>query len=475
MREPLVAIVGEPNVGKSTLLNRVVEARVALTSDVAGTTRDRFYAPASWNGIDFTLIDTAGIILDQRDELEINVQKQVEVALQEADLILYVIDGKEDPETLDRNILLKLRKKKKDALLVINKIDSPKKFAEIAGNYAFTGLKNIFPISSVAGNGVGDMLDAVTKNLEEKGFQKIVKDPSQVSVSLVGKPNVGKSSIFNKIIGEERVVVSSMPGTTRNVIDTDLVYKDKKIKFLDTAGLKRKDKNQALPDIYATFQTIRALHQSDICILVIDASVGITQQDQKIAGQIVDAGKGLIIVANKIDLLSDKEKLKLKDNLPDFFEFLWWAPAVPVSAKTGSGIPEILDFILQIEETRHKTIDPEKLTAFFHAKAKQREPQRMRDERVPKVYSLHQVSINPPVFLMMVNEPSAISLQFRKFVQNSIVKELGFWGTPVILKLEAKRGNPRYNEIMSAEDAKESARELRAKEEAEIDLDDDKE
>ncbi len=453
MREPLVAIVGEPNVGKSTLLNKIVEQRAALTSNVAGTTRDRFYAPAFWNDISFTLVDTAGIILDQRDELEQNVQKQVDIAIQEADLILYVLDGKLEAESLDRAVLQKLRKSKKDVLLVINKIDAPKKFAETVDKFLFTGYKKIFPVSSVAGNGVGDLLDGVTENLSKRGFTKIEKDPTQISVSLVGKPNVGKSSIFNKVLGEERVVVSSVPGTTRNVIDTDLTYKDHKIKFLDTAGLKKKAKNQDLPDVYATFQTIRAIHQSDVCILVIDSSIGITQQDQRIAGQIIEAGKGLIIVANKTDLLSESEQLKLQGNLPDFFEFLWWAPAVPVSAKSGQGISEMMDFILTIEANRHKKIDPEVLTKFFHAKQKQREPHRIRDERVPKVYSLHQVSINPPVFVMMVNEPSAISMQFRKFIQNSIIKELGFWGTPVMLKLEAKRGNPKFNEILSAEEA----------------------
>jgi GTP-binding protein len=449
MAEAIVAIVGEPNVGKSTLLNKIIEERIALTSNVAGTTRDRFYAPAFWNDVDFTLVDTAGIIFEQREELEKNIQKQVDIALQEADLILYVLDGKKNPESLNRNVLLKLRKKKKDVILVINKVDSPKKILESIEAYRFTGFKKIVALSSVAGIGVGDLLDEISSNLLEKGFSKIVKDPSQISVSLVGKPNVGKSSIFNKIIGEERVVVSATPGTTRNVVDTDIVYQDKKIKFLDTAGLKKKDKNQALPDIFASFQTIRAMHKSDVCILVIDASLGITQQDQRIAGEIVAASKGLIIVANKIDLLSDKEKLKLEKNLPDYFEFLWWAPAVSVSAKSGQGVTEILDFILKIEETRSKHIDDETLRTFFKAKQKQREPQRLRDERIPKVYSLQQVSTNPPVFLMMVNEPSAISMQFRKFVQNSIIKELGFWGTPVKLKLEAKAGNPKFNEITS--------------------------
>ncbi len=450
MREAFVAIVGEPNSGKSTLLNKIVEQRVALTSSIAGTTRDRFYAPTFWNGVDFTLIDTAGIITAQRDELEKNVQKQVDIAIQQADLILYMLDGKKGPENIDRKIMLRLRKQKKDVILVINKIDAPRKVVATPEQYQFTGFKKIFALSAVAGLGIGDLLDEITATLKKQGFEKIEKDPSEVAVSILGKPNVGKSSLFNKILGEERVVVSSMPGTTRNVIDTDISYKNKKIKILDTAGLKRKAKNQALPDIYATFQTIRAMHKSDICLMVIDALEGISQQDQHIAGDIVDAKKGLIVVVNKIDLLDEKAKTKLTKNLSKFFPFLWWAPAVPVSAKSGEGVSEILNYILQIEQNRYKKIDDQALTDFFIAKQKIRQPQRLRDERVPKVYSLQQVGVNPPVFLMAVNEPSAISMQFRKFIQNAIITELGFWGTPVLLKLEAKRGNPRFNELYGA-------------------------
>lgn len=442
MKEPLVAIVGEPNVGKSTLLNKLVSQRLALTTAIAGTTRDRFYASASWNGVDFTLVDTAGIILEQRDELEKNVQKQVRIALAEADVIVYVLDGKKSPESINRNILNDLRKIGKDLVVAINKIDSPKKMNTTAGEYQFTGVKKIFPVSAVSGMGTGDLLDGITEMLAAKGYGQLEKDPSTISVSIVGKPNVGKSSMFNKILGEERVVVSSIAGTTRNVTDTDIIYKDTKIKFLDTAGLKKKEKRAPLPDIYAAFQTLRAMNRSDICILVIDATEGITQQDQRIAGEIVDAGKGLIMVANKTDLLTNEQNNKLQKDLPDYFEFLWWAPAISTSAKNGDGISEVLDYILKIVANRNKTIDDETVATFFKAKLKQRQPQRIRDERIPKVWSLKQKSINPPIFNMVVNEPAAISMQFRKFIQNAIIKELDFWGTPVLLKLEAKSGNP---------------------------------
>ena len=457
MKEAIVAIVGEPNVGKSTLLNKVISERIAITSPVSGTTRDRFYAGTTWNGIDFSLVDTAGIILDERDEMEINVQKQVDVALEEADLIVYVVDGKTPPESFNRQVLQKIRRQKKEVILVVNKVDAPKKMEQAKIDYQFTGIKKIFPLSSVAGTGVGDMLDGITDILKEKGFTTIEKDPSSISVSLLGKPNVGKSSLFNKILGEERVVVSSVAGTTRNVVDTDIEYRGNKIKFLDTAGLKKKEKRAELPDIYATFQTIRALHKSDICLLVIDVSLGITQQDQRIASEIVDAGKGLIIVANKIDKLNDEERLKLETNLGKYFEFLWWAPAVPISATSGEGVEDVLNYILKIQESRNKEIDNQTLSEFFYAKLKQRPPMRVRDERVPRVYSLHQVATNPPVFLMLVNQPSAISTPFRRFIQNSIIKELGFWGTPVKLRLEAKSGNPAINDLRAHEPTEETA------------------
>jgi GTP-binding protein len=445
--QALVAIVGEPNVGKSTILNRLVSERAALVSGVAGTTRDRFYADTVWNGVGFTLIDTAGIVLEERDELEKNVQKQVKIALSQADLLLYVVDGKAPPSSVNKKILQDIRRQKKPVLLLVNKVDSPKQLAAVPGSYAHTGIKTICPMSAVSGLGIGDMLDEVARELEALGFGTADEhDDGELSVAIVGKPNVGKSSLFNAILGEERVVVSPVPGTTRNVIDTVVEYSGKKIKFLDTAGLKRHEKRAPLPDVYAAFQTIRAMHRADICLFVIDAREGITQQDQKIAGEIIEAGKGLAIAVNKIDLLSEKERELLERTLAKFFPFLWWAPVVPISAKSGDGVNDLLDYILKIDENRQREIDPEVVRAFFKAKLKLRQPQRIRDERVPKVFSLAQIRTAPPVFQMVVNRPSAISMQFRKFIQNALTKEMNFWGTPVILRLEEKAGNPAKDE-----------------------------
>lgn len=446
-QDAFVAIVGEPNVGKSTLLNKIVAQRAALATPVPGTTRDRFYAPTSWNGVDFMLVDTAGIIMEQRDELEKNVQKQAEIALDQADVIIYVVDGKQPAERVSREVLRIIRRRKKPIVLAVNKCDSPARVRAASGDFAFTGIKQIIGCSSVTGVGTGDLLDAVTDDLVKLGFGKQEREVGTVSVSIVGKPNVGKSSLFNKITGEERVVVSNVPGTTRNPIDTLISYKDEKIKLIDTAGLKRKEKLAPLPDVYAAFQTLRTIRRSEICILVIDASEGITQQDQRIANDIVDARKGLIVAVNKIDLLTEKQHAKLELDLPHYFPFLWWAPAVPVSASKGDGVPAILDYILEIEKNRRKVFDDQTISDFLARKIKDNPPKRVRDERVPKIYSLRQEGSNPPSFLMSVNVPSAISMQFRKYVENAMIRELGFWGAPIQLRLEEKQGNPNEHAL----------------------------
>jgi len=441
-KEALVAIVGEPNVGKSTLLNKIVSRRAALATNIPGTTRDRFYAPTSWNGIDFTLVDTAGIVVERRDELEKNVQKQAEIALDEADVLIYVVDGKQPPERISNAILKLIRQKKKPVILAVNKCDSPARALNTADNFAFTGIKKIVACSAVTGIGTGDLLDVVSEELKKLGFTTLEREEGTVSVSIIGKPNVGKSSLFNKILGKERVVVSPVPGTTRNPIDTLIEFKNEKIKIIDTAGLKRKEKVNPLPDVYAAFQTLRTIRRSDICILLIDANEGITQQDQRIANEAVDTRKGLIVVINKIDLLDEGKREKLDKAMLDYFPFLWWAPAVPVSAVTGEGVEDILDYVLDIEKNRRKEISDEDIKDFLMRKIKANPPRRIRDERIPKIYSIRQEASNPPSFLMEVNVPAAISMSFRKFVENAMVRELGFWGVPIKLRLEAKPGDP---------------------------------
>jgi GTPase len=434
---PIIAIVGEPNVGKSTLLNKIAGKPLAVTSEIAGTTRDRQYIDTSWNGVAFTLVDTAGITFSN-DELEQQLNAQIDVAVAQADIIMLVVDGKQPVRSLDQKALLKFRKLKKPTILAINKVDSPKTFSSKAAEFQKLGIKTIFPISAINGRGLGDLLDAITTYLEEHGLtHEPVATTTGIAVSIIGKPNVGKSSLFNKIIKEERVVVSPIPGTTRTAIDTHITLKGDVYTFIDTAGLKKKDFRQAQPDIYAGFQTFKAIRRSDIALLVIDATQEITKQDQHIAQDIMEMDKGLIIVANKADLY-DGDEDKLRNYVTHHFPFLWMSPMYLVSAKTGQGLVDLLNSIKPIFEARHKTVSQDDLDRVVAKRLKQNPPKLLRDQRKPKVFGLKQIDTNPPMFELIVNYPAAISQQFRDTVKNAIIKELDFWGTPITLKLKGK-------------------------------------
>jgi GTP-binding protein len=340
---------------------------------------------------------------------------------------------------------LKFRKLKKPLALAVNKLDSPKNLEEKTAQFLSLGVKPIFPISSVTGRGVGELLDYIANIFsvspsprdEEEAKGKIDKGNKTIAVSIIGKPNVGKSSIFNQILKEERTVVSPLPGTTRTAIDSQITINDVDYTFIDTAGLKKKAHRQSQPDIYSGFQVFKTIRRSDICLLIIDSTEPVTKQDQHIASEIFDMEKGCIILANKIDLYQG-DRDKLRDYISSFFPFLWMCPLFFVSGLTGEDLEEALAAIKPIFDARNKKIDNQTLSEFLSKKLKQSPPKILRDQKKPKVFSLHQVNINPPKFELLVNHPAAISMQFRKFLQNSIIKELDFWGTPIILKLIGK-------------------------------------
>ena len=456
---PIVAIVGQPNAGKSTLMNKIAGKPLAVTSDVAGTTRDRQYINTTWSGVDFTMVDTAGLSLDSTEGLELSLLKQIDVALDQADAVILVVDGKEPVAAVDQNILKKFRKIKKPLILAINKLDSARSHNEKLGEFQKLGLKPAFPVSSISGLGIGDLLDAVVEALpkvEKEDEDSTLEKPIGIAVSIVGKPNVGKSSIFNKILNEERVVVSPIAGTTRTAIDQKITIDDTNYTFIDTAGLKKKEFRQAQPDIFSGFQTFKAIRRSDVCLFVLDATQEITKQDQVVASEIINMQKGCIILANKCDLMA-KEKAagtlgksgklannneenyqSVRDYISHHFPFLWMCPLIFVSAVDGEGINEALKAIAPIFEARAKTIEPDKLKSFLADVMKKNEPKLLRDQKKPKVMGLKQLDVNPPKFELLVNHPAAISSQFRKFLENSITKYLNFWGTPIILKLKGK-------------------------------------
>lgn len=452
---PLVAIVGQPNAGKSTLINKIIRKPLAVTSDVAGTTRDRQYVDTTWSGVDFTLVDTAGLDLHGTEGLEMSLLKQIDVALEEADVVVFVVDGKEPVSAVSKEAIKKFRGHKKPLILVVNKLDSARAHTEKLIEFQKLGIKPVFPVSSVSGVGMGDMLENITETLTKLNLHEIkkVKDTG-IAISIVGKPNVGKSSIFNSILKEERVVVSPIAGTTRTAIDSRIKINGVDYTFIDTAGLKKKEHRQSEPDLFSGFQTFKAIRRSDVCFFVIDSTQEITKQDQRVAQEILAMDKGCIILANKCDLLEDKSVLgkntksitknhgdqyqTVRDYISHHFPFLWMCPLFFVSAVSGQGLDEVLNSVEPIWQRRNKTIESSVLKDLLKKKMKENPPKLLRDQKPPKVLGLNQLETNPPLFELVVNHPAAISMQFRKFLENSITKELDFYGTPITLKIRGK-------------------------------------
>jgi len=379
---PIVAVIGPPNAGKSTLLNKIAGKPLAVTSDVAGTTRDRQYLDVAWGGRQFTLVDTAGLAFQSHDELEASIQKQIEAALTEADMAVLLVDGKEPAAALDTKMIKKFRSLKIPVTLAVNKVDSPKKLEETLAIFARLGVKPAFAVSAITGRGIGDLLDYIAESLPKTAVQNQAEVPTGIFVSIVGKPNVGKSSIFNAILKQERVVVSPVPGTTRTAIDSAIEIMGEKYTFIDTAGLKKKEHRQAEPDIFSGFQTFKSIRRSDVCFFVIDATEEVTKQDQRVAQEVFAMEKGCIVLANKFDLYKGKED-SLREYVSRFFPFLWSCPAIFVSAVDGTGIEQALAAIKPIYEARNKTIDSQFLADYLAKKLKTNPPKLLRDQKQP--------------------------------------------------------------------------------------------
>jgi len=436
---PIVAIVGQPNAGKSTILNKIAGQDLAVTSSLPGTTRDRQYADTSWNGVSFTLVDTAGLSLRAKDELEQSLNGQIEIALEEADVVLLVVDGRFNRSGVQQSLLQKFQKIRKPLILAVNKIESIKKREEKFSEFRSLGIKPMFLVSAISGVGIGDMLDEIAEQIRKLEIHSQPQPQENgISVAIVGKPNVGKSSIFNSILKEDRVVVSPLPGTTRTAIDSHIQINGQDFTFIDTAGLKKKEYRQEKPDIYGGFQTFKSIRRSDICFLVLDASESLTKQDQRVGQEIFSQQKGCIILANKIDRFAYSKEISLRDYISLYFPFLWMSPLIFVSAKTGRGLEEAIAAIKPIDDRRRKKIDDQNLSEFLNKMLAKNPPKLLRDQKKPKVFSLHQTGINPPHFELLVNHPAAISQQFRKFLENSIIRELDFYGTPIVLRLKGK-------------------------------------
>ncbi|HEV8601545.1 MAG TPA: ribosome biogenesis GTPase Der [Patescibacteria group bacterium] len=435
MKTPIVAIIGLPNTGKSTLFNKILEERKALTYPVAGTTRDRAYGLTSWNGFSFYLVDTAGIINNPNSDLEKNVQKQTAIAKQEADLILLLVDGQTPASSEDLRIASTITQSKTPAILAVNKIDVRNNKTETAAAaYLKLGLGQPHLVSSVNGSGIGDLLDALVIQLTERYPAETKDEEKGLRVAFVGKPNVGKSSLINALLKQERVLVHHEAGTTRSTVEIPFEHHGTKFILLDTAGIKKKWKQDTDVEAAAAFQAIRTTSLADVIFFTIDGSAEITAQDQIVAAQILEAQKSAVIVLNKIDLIDEQRQNHLLDILPDYFPQMWYFPVLFSSSKTGQGLDLLLKFAQEAASAAERELDQGELDNFLEKMLAENMPGKMEDQRAPKIYNLKQLGVKPPTFKMTVNFPAAVATAWKKFFEKQFRMKFGFEGTPIQIK-----------------------------------------
>ena len=430
MAKPIVAIIGKPNVGKSTFFNYIVGQRISIVEDTPGVTRDRVYSETAWRDRNFTVVDTAGIEPENEDIIINQMRKQAEIAIQIADVIIFITDIKQGVTAADKDIALMLKKSKKKIILVCNKADNFGK--EPADIYEFynLGLGEPIPISSGQALNMGDMLDAVVSHFPEDSTNE--EDDDKIRVAIIGKPNVGKSSLVNKIVGEERVIVSDIAGTTRDSVDTEVEIDGQTYVLIDTAGIRRKSKIKENIEKYSIIRTLSAIDRADVILIVIDAKEGITEQDTKIAGMAHEAGKGCIVVVNKWDAIekSDKTMNEYQKKITTTLAYMQYAPCMFISALTGQRIPKLFDTIYAISQNQSQRISTGVLNdVLYEAMAMNQPPS---DKGKPlKIFYMTQVSIKPPTFVIFVNDKQLMHFSYQRYIENQMREAFGFKGTPI--------------------------------------------
>ena len=428
MTKPVVAIVGRPNVGKSTIFNRIVGERISIVEDIPGVTRDRIYSSAEWLNYDFNIIDTGGIDIGDEPFLE-QIRLQAEIAIDEADVIIFLTNGREGVTSADEEVAKILYKSKKPVVLAINKIDNPEMRHLIYDFYSL-GFGEPFPISGSHGLGLGDLLDEAAKHFpsgEDNGYQDDV-----IQFSLIGRPNVGKSSLVNAILGEERVIVSDISGTTRDAIDSLLTYNGQKYVIIDTAGMRKKGKVYENTEKYSVLRALRAIERSDVVLVVIDGEEGIIEQDKKIAGYAHEAGRAIVIVVNKWDAVEKDEKTmkEFEEKIRAHFLFLDYAPIVFLSALTKKRIHTLIPMINVASENHSKRVETSVLNDVIMDAVAMNPTPTDKGNRL-KIYYTTQVAVKPPTFVVFVNEPELLHFSYERFLENRIRDSFGFEGTPI--------------------------------------------
>ena len=428
MSKPVVAIVGRPNVGKSTLFNVLAGEKIAIVKDTPGVTRDRIYADVSWLDKDFTLIDTGGIEPDSSDIILSQMREQAQIAIDTADVIMFITDVRQGLVDSDSKVADMLRRSGKPVVLVVNKVDSFDKFMADVYEFYNLGIGDPHPISAASRLGLGDMLDEVVRYFPEHAGEE--EEDDRPRIAIVGKPNVGKSSIINKLTGEHRVIVSDIAGTTRDAIDTDIVHNGKEYVFIDTAGLRRKNKIKEELERYSIIRTVTAVERADVVLVVIDAAEGITEQDAKVAGIAHERGKGVVIVVNKWDAIekNDKTMKEYENEIRRVLSFMPYAEIMYVSAVTGQRLPKLFDVIDMVIENQTLRIATGVLNEIMTEAVAMQQPPSDKGKRL-KLYYITQVSVKPPTFVIFVNDKELMHFSYTRYLENKIREAFGFKGT----------------------------------------------
>lgn len=463
-RKPVVALVGRPNVGKSTLFNRLVGARIAVTDEIPGTTRDRLHGVSDWNGVQFTVIDTGGIEVYQpkgtRDESPLaegsadfvpQIKAQALIAVEEADVIVLLVDSTHGITAADEEIAEILRRTSKPVVVAANKADTIDKGDDAFEFYAL-GLGPVVAISAIHGLGTGDMLDSVIDALHEAEINLDEEDDDNIKIAIVGRPNAGKSTLLNHIIGEDRAIVSPLAGTTRDAIDMKIKWHGNDVTLIDTAGIRRRGRIEQGVEKYSVLRAMKAIERCDIALLVVDSLEGITEQDEHIAGYIIDEFKGIVIIMNKWDAI-EKDTYTMTEHMDQVREklhFIPYAPVIFISAETGQRIHQVLDIAHSVWETRFLRIQTSDLNRLVR-EAIQAHPPPTKGTKRLKIYFASQVATDPPLFLFHVNDKELVHFSYRRYLENRLREEFPFEGTPIRFSFRESKGR-RHSDDRTAND-----------------------
>ena len=425
---PIVAVVGRPNVGKSTLFNRLVGQSLAIVDDMPGVTRDRHYAPAHLHGRNVTLVDTGGFDLTSDDPLQQGIARHVEAAIEEADAIICVLDGTSPPTEPDREAINLLRRSDKPVIYVANKVDTAERVAQSAELYEL-GIPDLLPISGLHGRGTAELAQALAKHLPPLEAEPEVSGEAP-RVALLGRPNAGKSSLFNRLTGEERALVDATPGTTRDPVDAPISFGGRDFVLVDTAGVRRKSRVEKGVELVSVMRSLRAVERATVVVVMCDATEGPAEQDARLLGLTIDRKRAIVVGLNKVDLLNKEQRKQALQNAQDTLSFARFAPIIELSARTGSGVKELMQAVGKAADEMNRRVPTAELNRFF-AEVLERQPPPTHHGKAPRIYYITQAESSPPLFVAVCNHPEAIKPSYQRFVINQIRKSFGFESVPL--------------------------------------------